>query len=650
MDYGQLTQTDIFESVSGTVPELLNCLLLIRYLALDAERHPDAARLWHTIEAEARKADGCLFPVIKNAADRLRPELPFRPELPKRLTGADERALRALVQQLGHVPADACPPASAQEPHGACGCLPCPGDFYTPVQIAQWLAELLPLDRGGSLYDPCCGSGAMLYGAARSDPGKELRLYGQAPDSSSFFVCRMNLTLRGLHAELGPHPANALLEDLYPDTRFDYIIANPPFRFPRRDESSREQSVPPQFRYLPRKNAGFTWLRLILDHLAPDGRAAVLMPNGTLTAQTIEGCTLRRQVLKAGWAEAILALPAGLFRGTRVPCCAWVLNRNPKRDTVLFVDARQMNLFSRQDSQKITELFRRYRAGEPLPAAGWYAAASIAEIMKKDCMLSPNLYTPPEALSVPPLRQLSDRFREAAEALCAVLPSPALCQRIRRWETSVLPRNWKELRLPEVYSITGGVCARKDAFGTEGVPMADVKTVIHHMFLPEELPVRVQLPDGGARGYDLCAGDILLNRTSETIEELACGCAVLKDCSAVYGAFLKRLRPCGTVGIDPRYAAAYFNSRLYRQEVRRVSVVCTTLASINLRQLSMLRIYVPDPIWQKALGQTLEDAVRFGQEQPDEELNAAIGQFADAFIETFITYPIALFQKEREQG
>ena len=57
MDHAKPPQADILESISGTAPELLDCLLLIRYLALDAAQHPDAARLWRAIETEARKTD-----------------------------------------------------------------------------------------------------------------------------------------------------------------------------------------------------------------------------------------------------------------------------------------------------------------------------------------------------------------------------------------------------------------------------------------------------------------------------------------------------------------------------------------------------------------------------------------------------------------
>ena len=140
-----------------------------------------------------------------------------------------------------------------------------------------------------------------------------------------------------------------------------------------------------------------------------------------------------------------------------------------------------------------------------------------------------------------------------------------------------------------------------------------------------------------------------MNRTSETVEELACCCVVSEDRAAVYGAYLKRLRPNTSFQIDPWYAAAYFRSRVYRQEVQRVSPVYTTRASMNLQQLSRLRLYAPSADWQKALGKILYDVVRFGQTHNSRELDAAIGQFTEAFIERFITYPISAFQKERDR-
>lgn len=101
--------------------------------------------------------------------------------------------------------------------------------------------------------------------------------------------------------------------------------------------------------------------------------------------------------------------------------------------------------------------------------------------------------------------------------------------------------------------------------------MVDVKTVIHHIFLPDALPARVALPGGEASKYYIRRGDVLLNRTSESVEELACCSVALEDRDAVYGAYLKRLRPINDDQVDPRYVAAYFRSRIYRQEIEQVS-------------------------------------------------------------------------------
>ena len=145
-------------------------------------------------------------------------------------------------------------------------------------------------------------------------------------------------------------------------------------------------------------------------------------------------------------------------------------------------------------------------------------------------------------------------------------------------------------------------------------------TVIHHIFLPENLPACVELTDGDAPKYYIKRGDVLLNRTSETIDELACCSVALKDQAAVYGAYLKRLRPIKDDWVDPRYIATYFRSKIYQQEIERCSFVYTTRANINIHQLSMIRLYYRSMTWQHAIGETLSSVIRFNQEHQDMEL------------------------------
>lgn len=69
------------------------------------------------------------------------------------------------------------------------------GDFYTPQAVIQLMIELLNL-RGGQIYDPCCGSGALLIMAAQELLRKnaEFSLYGQILDRKSLQICKTNFS------------------------------------------------------------------------------------------------------------------------------------------------------------------------------------------------------------------------------------------------------------------------------------------------------------------------------------------------------------------------------------------------------------------------------------------------------------------------
>ncbi len=663
MNDEKLLIVNILSRASGIEPDVLNCLLLIKCLFTTSDeeqcwskeiKNNSGETLWNMIVQEASKTDGHIFSAVKYAIDQINPNSLFGTDMAERLcsVAVDEEALRDIVYLLSNISTDSDALPSIFEYNLAREVRTSSsnsGDFYTPKQVVQLMTELLGIEHGGQVYDPCCGSGSMLCGVALSYPGKKLQLYGQTLDQESFSICKMNLMLHGLSADLGRYPANTLLEDIHADQYFDYILTNPPFNSSDWCENGTANwNVHWQYGCPPQKNANFAWLQHIISHLSPNGCAVTLLPNGTLTTQNFAEREIRKRILLDGWIEAIIALPAGLFYGTKIPCCAWIISRTSVRDTVLFVDARQLDIIERQDGKKISDLLSQYRDGKLPETTEWYSVASIAEIAQKHYVLSPNLYTLPKELSLPSFEQISEDFNISVDILCNRISAFSLCEDIKKWKTKNVPPNWNEVCLSKQYNIFGGVCAKKDAFG-RGTPMVDVKTVIHHMFLPETLPVRVELPDSDAPKYYIKRGDVLLNRTSETIDELACCSIALEDRTAVYGAYLKRLRPIKDDQVDPRYMAAYFRSKIYRQEIERVSFVYTTRANINLHQLSMIRLYYPSMTWQHTIGETLSSVIRFNQECQDAELNKLINRFIEAFIEKFITYPILLFQKGRNQ-
>ncbi len=653
---------DILKLASHLDPDVLKCLLLIQCICTmpgeeqrcsGVVKYCNGKMLWDMIVQETCKTDGHTLEAIKYAIDQISPKLSLPADLADRLRTVvvDESALKNFVYLLSNRPPDNDFLLSVFEYILAREVKSAPsssGDFYTPNQVIQLMIELLGNEDGKSIYDPCCGSGAMLCSAALAYAGKKLRLYGQTLDAQTNFICKMNLLLRGLFVDLGDGPANTLLNDMHRNRQFDYILTNPPFNCSSWCENEPCYRNTWQYGLPPRKNANFAWLQHIISHLSPDGCAVTLLPNGTLTTQNLAECEIRKRIFLDGWIEAIIALPPGLFYATKIPCCIWVINQSVKRDSVLFVDARQLDIFNQQDSKKISALLYQYRNAKKLEMTEWYAVAAREEIAKKNYILSPNLYTRQKELSIPSLEQISEDFNTLADTLSNRISASPLCKNINKWKAIKIPMDWEDVYLSERYNIFGGVCAKKDKFGC-GTPLVDVKTVIHNIFLPDTLSSRVELSDTDAEKYSIRREDVLMNRTSETTEELACCSVALKDQTAVYGAYLKRLRPIEDGWADPRYIAGYFRSKIYRQEIERVSFVYTTRANINLHQLSLIRLYYPSMMWQHEIGETLFSVLNLKQENHDMELGRLIDRFVEVFIEKFITYPILLFQKGRNQ-
>jgi type I restriction enzyme M protein len=525
------------------------------------------------------------------------------------------------------------------------------GDFYTPLSIIEFMLKMLNIKSQGNIYDPCCGSGALLCRAANLFSDRELKLFGQALDSTSYQICLMNLFLHGLYADLGEHPADTLLEDLHTNRKFDYIIANPPFN--HRDWCG-EMNIIGFDKWIyglpPRKNANYAWIQHIISHLTDNGCAAIILPNGTLTTQNQQEYKIRQKILCDQLIECIITLPAGLFYNTKIPCCIWLINKisKPSKD-VLFIDANHMKLKQKNhiDIQKLLEVIQQYRLGTLQEKTELYAIVSLEEIEQKKYNLSPNFYTKKKSLPLLTIRENRLWFETTADTLYPYLTDGSLRACIKEWKTKKISSNWKWAFLPDLYDIFGGVLKGKESFG-HGTPMVDVKTILRHPFLPDMLSSFVVVSKEEIEKYSIKRGDILLNRTSESIGELACCSVATKDCNAVYGNYIKRLRPRNDALIDPLYMAGYFRSMIYRREVKKVSPVYTTRANMNIDRLSSISIYYPDLDMQHRIGETIFNLSNIQLANKNKEINAKIEDFIQLLIEQFITYPVLYLQKKEK--
>jgi len=107
------------------------------------------------------------------------------------------------------------------------------GEFYTPRCIVRLLVEMIEPYKG-RVYDPCCGSGGMFVQSeefikAHGGLIGDISIYGQESNPTTWRLAKMNLAIRGIEANLGPHAADTFHSDLHPTLKADFILANPPF-------------------------------------------------------------------------------------------------------------------------------------------------------------------------------------------------------------------------------------------------------------------------------------------------------------------------------------------------------------------------------------------------------------------------------------
>jgi type I restriction enzyme S subunit len=163
---------------------------------------------------------------------------------------------------------------------------------------------------------------------------------------------------------------------------------------------------------------------------------------------------------------------------------------------------------------------------------------------------------------------------------------------------------WPAVPLTDLFEIASGLSKPRDQFGF-GRSFVTFKDVLDNYFLPDQL---ASLVNSTAEEQEKCSvlrGDVFLTRTSETQDELGMSCVALKDYpGATFNGFTKRLRPKQSDAIVPEYAAYYFRSARFRQQVTAMSSM-STRASLNNEMISRLDIVVPPRDTQEAIGRTL---------------------------------------------
>jgi type I restriction enzyme M protein len=286
------------------------------------------------------------------------------------------------------------------------------GQFYTTPSIVKTLVEILQ-PTSGRVYDPCCGSGGMFVQSERfleAHGGKlgDIAIYGQESNPTTRRLCAMNLAIRGIDFDLGKSHGDTFTENQHTDKRFDFILMNPPFgsnaSYPKEqlanDVRWKKYGVPRE------RPANYAWMSHAVHHLAPKGRAGIVMPRGTLTSSQGGDDTIRKAFLDDDVIECIIDLPGQLFFNTQIPSSLWFFNKDKSKwksnreDQVLFIDARKLGKaisrtqieFSDDEIERLSGTFNNWCSGDYQDIDGFCKSVTRDEISKNGDSLSPGRY------------------------------------------------------------------------------------------------------------------------------------------------------------------------------------------------------------------------------------------------------------------
>lgn len=249
------------------------------------------------------------------------------------------------------------------------------GEFYTPAEVSQLIAELVAPQEGDDICDPACGSASLLMKCGReikqATGGKKYALYGQEAIGSTWALAKMNMFLHGEDNHIikwGDTLRNPrLLNSDESLQHFDVVVANPPFSLDKWGHESAASDRHGRFRrgIPPRTKADYAFILHMIETMKPKtGRMGVVVPHGVLFRGASEG-KIRRKLVEENLLDAVIGLPEKLFYGTGIPAAILVFKKTKTDSTVMFIDAsrehddgKNQNVLSRANLDKILATYQ----------------------------------------------------------------------------------------------------------------------------------------------------------------------------------------------------------------------------------------------------------------------------------------------------
>lgn len=246
-------------------------------------------------------------------------------------------------------------------------------EYFTPQAISSIIAKILvnmaPVeDKLYEVYDPSAGSGSLVLHLAnelgQGSFGDKAQVYTQDISGKSSRFLRINMLLNGLTNSLDniiegdtldtpahytvPHDPSSGVK------KFDYITSNPPFKM---DFSSTRNTIEQKWAETDRFFAGvpkipnkkkdsmsiyLCFIQHILWSLKDDGKAAIVVPTGFITAQSGIEKTVRQRIIDNHWLKGVISMPSNIFANTGTNVSVLFIDKSNKNGKIMLIDASKL--------------------------------------------------------------------------------------------------------------------------------------------------------------------------------------------------------------------------------------------------------------------------------------------------------------------
>ena len=289
-------------------------------------------------------------------------------------------------------------------------------EYYTPHAVAKIMAAILvdkPV-KNVTAYDPAAGTGSLLMNLAHAIGEDRCSIYSQDISQKSSGLLRLNLILNNLvHSIQNVIQGDTLLAPYHKDGNklktFDYIVSNPPFKLDfsairdALDSKANHERFFAGIPKVPNKDKDkmaiyLVFIQHIMYSLAPNGKAAVVVPTGFLTAQSGIEKKIRQKLVEARMLRGVVSMPSNIFATTGTNVSILFLDKANTKGDIVLMDAsklgetvkegkNQKTVLSEEEEQRIISTFNLHQSSDD-----FCVAVSYEQIKDKNYSFSAGQY------------------------------------------------------------------------------------------------------------------------------------------------------------------------------------------------------------------------------------------------------------------